>query len=53
MYGKITSNRLRDSKGVMIWPDGYMWIAYYDDDEKGYATAPRIFCDEDEFRMIE
>ena len=53
MYGKITSNRLRDTKGVMIWPDGYMWIAYYDDDEKGYATAPRIFCDEDEFRMIE
>ena len=51
-YGKQTDNRLEiNTKGVCIWSDGSVTIAYYD--ERGHVTRPVIVCSANGFDIYE
>ena len=50
VYGKMTSNHLRNTKGVCISPHGVM-ISYFD--QGGYAISPKIWCSEFRFEIRE
>ena len=52
LFGHITDNMLSDTKGVYIdATNGIVGISYFND--WGGATRPRIFCNEDDFRIDE
>ena len=52
-YGPQTGNRLIGTKGIEIYPlyGGKLFISYRDQD--GEITGPYIYCNEDEFEIIE
>jgi hypothetical protein len=50
VFGKITHNRLRNTKGVMIFSWGWVIIAHFD--EGSVATAPYINCTADKFQIV-
>ena len=51
VYGKMTDNRLRNTNGVKIYPNYGVHICHFD--YTGNGTDPRIYCDEDEFKIHE
>jgi hypothetical protein len=49
-YVKITDNGLRNTKGVLIHPNGYVIISHFD--HTGW-NKPYILCNKDEFEIYE
>ena len=51
MFGHTTDNRLRNTNGIYINQYGGVDICHFDED--GSATKPQIYCDEDDFEILE
>ena len=50
-YGKMTDGLLRNTNGVMIWPDGGVTICHFD--HRGMPTKPMIDCSAGKFTICE
>ena len=51
-HGKVTGNRLRNTKGVCIYPDSHAIIAHINEDGDD-VVGSYIYCDKNKFCIHE